>query len=192
VFDSVAEAVDWRRRVYEAGGHEHARRTRRVKKSSEVYSRALEADLHSGQNPRIPHHWTLAKVRLNEKGQVQVAINPDKLKGGFARCVKAVSAKGGAYDPRAVCASSERKKYGQREMTRRAIAGKRRKARKHNPTHSYIVHVPATAHDAGYVLKIRAKTAAKAKAEARRYCAGRSGLGTSYRLPARTKVERAE
>lgn len=44
----------------------------------------------------------------------------------FDMCV--ASAKG-ARDPRAVCASAGRKKYGQAEMTRRAIAGKRKAAR---------------------------------------------------------------
>jgi hypothetical protein len=50
-------------------------------------------------------------------------------KSAFDRCVEDVEARGTAYDPRAVCAAIGRKKYGQREMTRRAIAGKRRAAR---------------------------------------------------------------
>lgn len=50
-------------------------------------------------------------------------------KGKFERCVRDVKAKGSAYDPRAVCAAMERKKYGQKELTRRAVAGKRRAAR---------------------------------------------------------------
>lgn len=54
---------------------------------------------------------------------------PNPGKGHFAKCVKAVEAKGGAYDPRAVCAAEGRKKYGQAELTRKAIAGKRRKKR---------------------------------------------------------------
>jgi hypothetical protein len=52
--------------------------------------------------------------------------------GAFAKCVKAVTAKGGAADPRAVCAAAGRKKLGQAEMTRRAKAGKKRAA-KRNP-----------------------------------------------------------
>lgn len=55
--------------------------------------------------------------------------NPRGSKGKFARCVEDVKARGSAYDPRAVCAASERKVYGQKELTRRAIAGKRRAAR---------------------------------------------------------------
>lgn len=53
----------------------------------------------------------------------------------FAKCVREVSAKGGAYDPRAVCAAAGRKKLGRAEMTRRAIAGKKRAAKrpKRNP-----------------------------------------------------------
>lgn len=53
-------------------------------------------------------------------------VNPS----AFDRCVADVSKKGGAYDPRAVCASAGRKKYGQKEMTRRSVAGRKRAARK--------------------------------------------------------------
>lgn len=49
--------------------------------------------------------------------------------GAFERCVKEVSERGGAYDPRAVCATAGVRKFGQAEMTRRAIAGKKRAAR---------------------------------------------------------------
>lgn len=44
VFDTPAAAIEWRGRVDGAGGHEHARRTRRVKTTSDVYFRALEAE----------------------------------------------------------------------------------------------------------------------------------------------------
>lgn len=47
----------------------------------------------------------------------------------FDRCVQAVEARGGAKDPKAVCAAAGRRKYGQAEMTRRAVAGKRKAAR---------------------------------------------------------------
>ena len=43
----------------------------------------------------------------------------------FEKCVEDVTARGSAYDPRAVCATAGRRKYGQAEMTRRAIAGRR-------------------------------------------------------------------
>lgn len=49
--------------------------------------------------------------------------------GAFERCVETVSKRGGATDPRAVCAAAGRKKYGQAEMTRRAVAGKKRAKR---------------------------------------------------------------
>jgi hypothetical protein len=55
--------------------------------------------------------------------------NPRGSRGKFERCVEAVSARGGAYDPRAVCAVQERREIGQKELTRRAVAGKRRAAR---------------------------------------------------------------
>lgn len=45
----------------------------------------------------------------------------------FERCVAAVRARG-ARDPRAVCASAGRRKYGQAEMTRRSVAGRRNPA----------------------------------------------------------------
>jgi hypothetical protein len=58
--------------------------------------------------------------------------NPMRSKGTFQRCVEAVSKRGGAYDPQAVCAAQERKKYGQKELTKRAKAGKRAKTRRRN------------------------------------------------------------
>lgn len=51
-------------------------------------------------------------------------------KSAFDRCVESVAARGGAADPRAVCATAGVRKYGQAEMTRRAIAGKKRAARR--------------------------------------------------------------
>jgi len=67
-----------------------------------------------------------------------VKANPG-LTGRFKACVKAVKAKGGAYDPKAVCASEERRRYGQKALTKASIAGKKRAARKRakgkkNPT----------------------------------------------------------
>ena len=57
-------------------------------------------------------------------------------KSAFDRCVEDVAARGSAYDPYAVCAAAGVRKYGQREMTRRAVAGKRRAARASNPYES--------------------------------------------------------
>ena len=47
----------------------------------------------------------------------------------FDRCVAEVAARGTARDPRAVCATAGRSKYGQAEMSRRSLAGRRRAAR---------------------------------------------------------------
>lgn len=56
--------------------------------------------------------------------------NPGK--GAFQRCVEAVSAKGSAYDPWAVCAAAGRKKYGTKKFAAMAKAG-RKKKRGRNP-----------------------------------------------------------
>ena len=64
------------------------------------------------KNPRIklPANWSPAQVRVDEHGNVQVKINPGKAgKGRFAKCVKAVEMRGGAYDPRAVCGAMEKR-----------------------------------------------------------------------------------
>jgi hypothetical protein len=96
---------------------------RRVRKALKKYVKGQLA---------LPKQWTSAQVRVNEKGQVQVKMNPDKLGSGtrFAKCVKAVAEKGGAYDPNAVCASAGRRKYGPRKMAAMAKAGRKRAARK--------------------------------------------------------------
>lgn len=46
--------------------------------------------------------------------------------GAFERCVEEVSAKGGAYSPRGVCAAAGRKKYGAKKFQAMAQAGKTR------------------------------------------------------------------
>lgn len=66
---------------------------------------------------------------MPRKKETMVKPNPRGTTGKFERCVEAVSERGGAYDPRAVCAAQERKEIGQKELTRRAVAGKRRAAR---------------------------------------------------------------
>jgi len=85
------------------------------------------------KNPKIklPSTWTRAQVRVNSKGQVQLKMNPgDVGKGKFAKCVAAVESKGGAYDPKAVCAAMERRKYGKKVLQTRAARGLRRAIRK--------------------------------------------------------------
>jgi hypothetical protein len=61
------------------------------------------------------------------------APNPKKGKSRFERCVESVTAGGSADDPRAVCAAAGRAKYGQAEMTRRSVAGRRRATRGNPP-----------------------------------------------------------
>jgi len=48
----------------------------------------------------------------------------------FEQCVSDVTARGGAYDPAAVCASAGRKKYGKKKFQAMARAGKKRARRK--------------------------------------------------------------
>ena len=144
-------------------------------------------------NVGLPKQWTPAQVRVNDKGQVQVKVNPDKLGSGtrFARCVKAVAEKGGAYDPKAVCASAGRKKFGAKKMASMARAGKKR-AKNPGKTKTYKVHVPATSRDSGYDLTITAKSSSNAIKQARAYCAKRAGVPTSqYHLPKATKARAA-
>ena len=60
------------------------------------------------------------------------AGKPNPGTGAFERCVKAVTEKGGAYDPRAVCAAAGRRKYGAKKFAAMAKAGWKRAARR-NP-----------------------------------------------------------
>ncbi len=66
---------------------------------------------------------------LSEAMEMETRRNPRGTKGKFQRCVEAVESRGGAYDPQAVCSAQERHKYGQKELTRRALAGKQAKKR---------------------------------------------------------------
>jgi hypothetical protein len=66
-------------------------------------------------------------------------------------------------------------------------------AKKKNPPRSksrnYEVSIPASRGDRGYLVKIKAPSAASAKAAARKYCAGRQGVPVSkYKLPRGTKA----
>ena len=72
----------------------------------------------------------LALDRKIQKLSFQIAQgNPGK--GSFARCVSAVSKRGGASDPNAVCAASkQRTAKGARELQRVAKAGKRKANKK--------------------------------------------------------------
>ena len=48
----------------------------------------------------------------------------------FERCVESVSKRGGAYDPKAVCAAAGRKKYGKKQFQAMAAAGRKRAAKR--------------------------------------------------------------
>ena len=77
---------------------------------------------------KLPSKFTPAQVRVNDKGEVQIKMNPAKLGSGgrFAKCVKSVEARGGAYDPNAVCAAAGIRKYGKKRMEKMAQKGRRR------------------------------------------------------------------
>jgi hypothetical protein len=85
---------------------------------------------------KLPSKFTPAEVRVNEQGKVQIRINPAKLGSGgrFAKCVESVEAKGGAVDPRAVCAAAGRKKYGAKKFAAMGRAGRKQK----NPASHYL------------------------------------------------------
>ena len=70
-----------------------------------------------GRSVKLPAKWTDAKFRVTKSGKVQLKLNPAKLGSGgrFAKCVESVEARGGVYDPKAVCAAAGRKKYGKRK-----------------------------------------------------------------------------
>jgi hypothetical protein len=59
-------------------------------------------------------------------------------KGAFKRCVAKVTAQGSADDPRAVCATSGRRKYGAKRFAEMAAAGRRAAARRKNPVDAAI------------------------------------------------------
>lgn len=108
----------WQRKVR---AHNAAARRRKVKAIENLYRKL---------NPGSKKKPMLVRVKKLKGGGVSVTPVKNPGKGRFARCVAGVEKKGGAYDPRAVCAASGRAKYGQAEMTRRARAGKKRAARK--------------------------------------------------------------
>ena len=54
--------------------------------------------------------------------------NPGRPGSAFQRCVAEVTAKGGAFDPRAVCAAAAREKYGEAKLEQMQRAGRQRAA----------------------------------------------------------------
>lgn len=85
-------------------------------------SRDSEGEFYSSLDPSS-RFGTKAAAEKHIDWYLKGRGNPSR----FDKCVASVSARGGAVDPRAVCAAAGRKKYGQKEMTRRAVAGKRKK-----------------------------------------------------------------
>jgi hypothetical protein len=94
---------------------------------------------------KIGHETRTRKLNtlLNERQRIEgelarlgFPVNPGS--GAFERCVEAVSEKGGAYDPRAVCAAAGRKKYGAKRFQEMARVGRERAARagSHNPAYA--------------------------------------------------------
>ena len=73
--------------------------------------------------------------KLTSEGLKRVgkAYKANPGKGAFECCVAAVTTKGGAADPRAVCAAAGRKKYGAKKFQAMAKAGKRKHAKRSNP-----------------------------------------------------------
>lgn len=56
--------------------------------------------------------------------------NPGPPGSAFRRCVAKVSARGAAYDPKAVCAAAGRRKYGAKRFAEMAAAGRRAAAKR--------------------------------------------------------------
>jgi len=119
-------------------------------------------------NVGLPKQWTPAQVRVNDKGQVQVKVNPRSIRGEV-RTPRGVMIAGG-------------KKH----------AARKRAHKNSGKTKTYKVHVPATSKDSGYDLTITAKSSSNAIKQARAYCAKRAGVPTSqYHLPKATKARAA-
>ena len=99
------------------------------------------------------------KLRDRWEDHTQVRINPAPRLGSgarFRKCVSQVEARGGAYDPRAVCAAAGRHKYGAKRFQKMAAKGR---ARAHNPSVPYYSKARAmkAAHEfraLGYAVKV--------------------------------------
>ena len=112
-----------------------------MKRSNTKRRNQPERDLFESVVDSLPQTQIIKRVaalgvvpNLRRPSSSKKAIRPGKGKknpgkGAFKRCVAAVASKGTAADPRAVCASVARKKYGQAELSRMAAAGRRAAAR---------------------------------------------------------------
>jgi hypothetical protein len=106
------------------------RKSRNARQPSRRVRKALAK--YVKQQVALPKNWTKAEVRVDKKGEIQLRMNPEKLGSGtrFAKCVQAVTEKGGAYDPKAVCAKAGRTKYGKKRMQQWGQQGRKRARRK--------------------------------------------------------------
>ena len=94
-------------------------KTRRMKAAVEMLRRT---------NPGVLKRTKAIIVKKLKGGGITVKpiMNPSR----FDKCVASVSARGGAVDPRGVCAAAGRKKYGKKKFAAMGKAGKRRAARR--------------------------------------------------------------
>lgn len=138
------------------------------------------------KNPhvKLPAQWTPAHVRVNEQGKVQLKINPARLGSGgrFAKCVESVEARGGAVDPRAVCAAAGRKKYGKKKFQQMAAAGRKRAARG-NPTSWGTSHFVSHSAAVRYYRDYEGSTAEARKAVDRKLREGEIHIGKPVLKP---------
>lgn len=116
---------------------QYARRIAREKKSRARWNPAAVVwrngeVVYAGDDKQRAENLAIDLLTTEPESKIHLGILAANPAGRFERCVREVSAKGGAEDPAAVCAAAGRRKYGQAEMTRRAAAGRRR-AKRGNP-----------------------------------------------------------
>lgn len=150
-----------------------AQRKARAKRAGAVRRKANAVKAFMKKmNPGKPAPAAVRVKRLKGGG---ISVMPLKMMNpsAFDRCVADVRRKGTAYDPRAVCATAGRQKYGQAEMTRRAMAGKRRKRRGNVPRGSLKTWDVRRGGPGGYIGTVTAASKTEALRKAKEY----------YRLP---------
>jgi hypothetical protein len=115
-----------------------------AKSARKVSPKAVEAKAKERESERLERKLSdrdlEAKLRKHyaRGGNLRefLTANPGVPGEQFKRCVAAVSEKGGAYDPRAVCAAAGRKRYGAKKYAALAKAGRKR-AKRGNPTKNW-------------------------------------------------------
>jgi hypothetical protein len=112
----------------------HYRRSRSTKPAS---AKALAKQERERESERLERKLSDAQLEAKLRkhyargGNLRefLTANPGVPGEQFKRCVAAVSEKGGAVDPRAVCAAAGRKRYGAKKYAALAKAGRKRAAR---------------------------------------------------------------